>query len=52
MALTKEDVKDMEHHLNTMNEETVKISLKKHKGKTNVVTDIDATDNIRINGTE
>ena len=34
VALTTEDVKDMEHHLNIMNEESLKVGLKIHKGKT------------------
>ena len=34
-ALTTEDVKDLEHQLNTANEESSKIGLKIHKGKTN-----------------
>ena len=42
----------MEHHLNTVNEEGLKIGLKIHKRKTKFVTNIDTTDNIQINGTE
>ena len=33
VALTTDDVKDMEHQLKTVNEESLKISLKIHKGK-------------------
>ena len=35
-----------------MNEESLKIGLKIHKGKTKFMTNIDTTDNIQINGTE
>ena len=52
VALTTEDVKDMEHQLHSVNEESLKIGLKIHKGKTNFMTNIDTTDNIQINGTE
>ena len=33
VALTTEDVRDMEHQLITVNEESLKIGLKIHKGK-------------------
>ena len=33
VALTTEDVKDIEHQLNTLNEESLKIGLNTHKGK-------------------
>ena len=52
VALTRDDVKDMEHHLHTVNEENLKIGLKIHKGKTTLMTNIDTTDNIQIDGTE
>ena len=52
VALTTEDVKDMEHQLNTENEESLKIGLKIHKGKTKSMTNIDTTDNIQMEGTE
>ena len=52
VALTTEDVRDMEHQLITVNEESLKIGLKIHKGKTNSMANIDTTDNIQINGTE
>ena len=42
----------MEHQLNTVNEESLKIGLKIHKGKTKFMSNIDTTDNIQINGTE
>ena len=42
----------MEHQLNTVNEESLKISLKIHKGKTKYITNIYATNNIQINGRE
>ena len=42
----------MEHQLNTVNEESVKIGLKIHQGKTKHMTNIDTTDNIQINETE
>ena len=42
----------MEHQLLTVNEESLKIGLKIHNGKTKFKTDIDTTDNIQINGTE
>ena len=51
VALTTEDVKDMELQLNTVNEESLKIGLKIHKVKTKFMTNIDTTDNIQINGT-
>ena len=35
-----------------VNEESLKIGLKIHKGKTKFMTNIDTTDNIQINGTE
>ena len=34
VALTTEDVKEMEHQLNIINEESLKTRLKIHKGKT------------------
>ena len=52
VALTTEDVKDMEHQLNNVNEKSLKIGLKIHKGITKFMTNIDTTDNIQINGTE
>ena len=52
LALTTEDVRDMEHQLITVNEESLKIGLKIHKGKTKFMRNIDTTDNIQINGTE
>ena len=51
-VLTAEDVKVTEHQLNTVNEESLKIDLKIHTGKTKFMTNIDTTDNIQINGTE
>ena len=36
VALTTDDVKEMEHQLNTVNEESLMIGLKIHKGKTNL----------------
>ena len=52
VALTTEDVGDMEHQLIAVNEESLKIGLKIYKGKTIFMTNIDTTDNIQINGTE
>ena len=52
VALTTEDVRDMEHQLIMVNEESLKIGLKIHKRKTKFMTNIDTTDNIQINGTE
>ena len=52
VALTTEDVRGMEHQLITVNEESLKIGLKIHEGKTKFMTSIDTTDNIQINGTE
>ena len=52
VALTTEDVRDMEHQLITVNEESLNIGLKTHKGKTKFMTNIDTTDNIQMNGTE
>ena len=51
-ALTTEDVKDMEHQLNPVNEESLKTGLKIHKGKHKFMTNIDTKDSIQINGTE
>ena len=42
----------MERQLITVNEESLKIGLKIHKGKTKFMTNIDTTDNIQINRTE
>ena len=50
MALTTEDVKDMEHQLNTAEEENLKIGLKIHRGKTKFMTNID--NNTQIERTE
>ena len=36
VALTTEDVRDMEHQLITVNEESLKIGLKIYKGKLNL----------------
>ena len=45
VTLTKEDVKNMEHQLNTVNKESLKTGLKIHKGKSKFMTNIDTTDN-------
>ena len=42
----------MVQQLTTVNEESLKIGLKIHKGKTKFMTNIDTIDNIQINGTE
>ena len=42
----------MEHQLITVNEESLKIGLKIHKGKTKLMKNIDTTDNIQMKGTE
>ena len=52
VALTSEDVKDIEHQLSTVNEESLKTGLKIHKGKTKFMTNIDTTDNIQMKGTD
>ena len=52
VPLTTEDVRDMEHQLITVNEESLKIGLKIHKRQTKFMTNIDTTDNIQMNGTE
>ena len=52
VALTTEDVKDMEHQLITVKEESLTIALKIHKGQTKFMTNIDTIDNIQINGIE
>ena len=52
VALTTEDVQNMEHQLNIVNEESLKIGLKIHQEKTKFRTNIDTTDNMQINGTE
>ena len=49
VALTTED---MEHQLNTVNEEDLKTGLKIRKGKTKFMSYIDTTDNMQIDGTE
>ena len=46
VALTTEDVRDLEHRLIMVNEESLKIGLKIHKGKLKFMTNIDTTDNI------
>ena len=49
VSLTTEDVRDMEHQLITVNEESLTIGLKIHtRKKTKFMTDIDTTDNIQI----
>ena len=45
-------MKDTEHQLNTLNEESLKTGLMIHKGKTKFMTNIDTTDNIQTNRTE
>ena len=45
-------MKDIEHQLITVNEESLKIGLKIHKAKTKFMTNIYTTDNLQINGTE
>ena len=52
VALSTEGVKDMEHQLNTVSEESLKMSLKIRKGKTTFITNSDRKDNIQINETE
>ena len=52
VAITTEDVRDMGHQFITVNEESLEIGLKIHKGQTKLMTNIDTTDNIQINGTE
>ena len=52
VAPTTEDLEDMEHQLNTVNEESLKTGLKIYKGKTKFMTNIDTTDNIHMNRTE
>ena len=52
VALTTEGVRDMEHQLITVNEESLKIGLKIHSRKTKFMTNIDSTDNIQINRTK
>ena len=52
VALTTEDVNNMEHQLNIVNEESLKNALKMHKGKIKFMTNIDTKDNIQIDGTE
>ena len=52
VVLTTEGVKDMEHQLSAVNEESLKTGLTIHTGKTKFVTNIDTTDTIQIDGTE
>ena len=42
----------MDYQLITVNEESLKIGLRMHKGKTKFMTNIDTTDNIQTNGAE
>ena len=42
----------MEHQLNTENEESLKVGLKIHKGKTKLMTNIDTADNVQTDATE
>ena len=42
----------MEYQLDTMNEESLNIVLKIHKGKMKSMTNMYTTDNIQIDGTE
>ena len=41
VALTTEDVKDKDHQLNTMNEESTNFGLKMYKGKTKFMINTD-----------
>ena len=50
VALITEGVKDMKNELNTANEESLKIGLKIHEGKTKAMTNIDTTENVKIEG--
>ena len=52
LAITTEVVKDMNHQLNTVNEESLNVGLKTHKGKTKFMTNTDTTDNIQTDGTK
>ena len=52
VTLTTEGVTDMEHQLNTVNEESLELGLKIHEGKTKFMTNIDTTDNIQTDRTE
>ena len=52
LALTTEDVRDMEHQFITVNEESLKIGPKIHEEKAKFMTNIHTTDNIQINGTQ
>ena len=52
IALTTEDVKEMEHQLSTVYEESLMIGLKIQKKTTKFMTTSDKTDNIQIDGTE
>ena len=42
----------MKHQLNNVYEESFKVGLKIHKGKTKFMTNIDTADNIQTDGTE
>ena len=52
VSLTTEGVKDMEHQFNNVNEESFKICLTLHEGKTKIMININTTDNMHIDGTE
>ena len=52
LALTKDGAKDMEHQLDILNEESLKIGLKIYRGKTKFMTNIDTAGNIQIDETE
>ena len=42
----------MEHQLNAVNEESLKIGLEIHEGKTKFMTKIDTTDHMQVDGME
>ena len=50
VALTTDSMYYVEHDLNFVNEESLKIALKIHKGKVEFITNIDTKDNIQIDG--
>ena len=52
VALTTEDVKDMEHRFYNLNEENLKTGFKIHERNPKFMTNIDTTGNLQTDGTE
>ena len=52
VALLTKSTQDMEHQLNSVNKESLKVGLKIHRGKTKFMTNMKTTNTIQIEGTE